>query len=317
MTAKSTKGDEVEDVQEPGSEQAVPKARKKPVRRVRVIEVLEDDDDLDLDEVLATAGLADDEEEEPPRSTKADAADTGDAGEDDEEEAPPVRKRKAVTAEADDDEDRPVRKRKKTATVDDEDEPPVRRRKAVRAPSLAAIRSNGLVIGVTAVLAAALATFAIYEWREEASLQSAKSDRAKVAARVTQFGNVVMSYDLSNISGSASQIRPYLTGDALTDFQNTLTQLQQNAAKTTVSAAFKSKTDSVYVKDVNGRLASAVLIWTLSVSQSGNTQPLQSNLGLTIDLIKDKGTWKIAKYTGISQLNLTGSTASASPSPTK
>ncbi len=308
MTAKTSKNDEVEDVQEPEAEQPVPKPRKKPVRRVRVIEVLEDDDELDLDEVLASADLAEEDEEPPPsRSSKAKrVVEAADEDEDADEDAePPVRPRKKADSAA------PAAKRKAGASArpsEESAEPRARR-------LLAALRSRGAVISLGSVLGAALATFAIYEWREAASLQSAKSDRAAVAARVTQFGDVVMSYDLSNISGSAAQIRPYLTGDALTDFQNTLTQLQQNAAKTTVSAAFKSKTDSVYVKDVNGRLASAVLVWTLSVSQGGNTQPLQSNLGLTIDLIKDKGVWKIAKYTGISQLNLSGSSASASPSP--
>ena len=298
MSEEITVAADVEGVPEPESEVK----RKKPVRRVRVIEVIDEDEELDLDEVLATAGLAKELDEGPDEEPQAE---------------PPARTPKAAKAAKATKAAAVPRAAKTPAPAEAEPKvPEARKSVSIRIPSFAAVRSNGLVVAVVAVLVAGVATFAIYQWRQAAELQSAKSDRAKVAARVTQFGNVVMSYDLSNISGSAAQIKPYLTGDALNDFQNTLTQLQQNAAKTTVSAAFKSKTDNVYVKDVNGRLASAVLVWTLSVSQGGSTQPLQSNLGLTIDLVKDNGVWKIAKYTGIAQLNLSGSTSGASPSPT-
>lgn len=271
--------------------------RKKPVRRVRVIEVIDEDDDgqdLDLDEVLATAGLADEIE--------AEAADD----EDDEVE-------EAVE---------PPKARKKKPAVEAEESPaPKAATKAAPGRSLvAAFGPLRIVVVVAVLLVAALGSWGIVEWRQASDLRSAKSDRQQVSGVVSRFGNVVMNYDLSDIAGSAAKIKPYLTGDALNALQSTVSELQSNAAKTSVAsgAGFRSKTESVYVKDVNGKLASAVLIWTMSVSQGGTTQPVLTNIGLTIDLIKDGGTWKIAKYTATSslgQLNLGGASASASPSP--
>jgi hypothetical protein len=298
VTARTSKGsDTAAEVSEPEETQeesapvvaAASKSRKKPVRRVRVIEVIDDEDDgedLDLDEVLATADLADEAEAE-------------EAEEEEEEPPPPPKARKKPVVE----------------------EPPAE--KAAPPRKLRTALGNLRVLLVVAVvLIAALASWGIFEWRRAADLQSAKSDRAQVTKLVSRFGNVVMAYDLSDIAGSAAKIKPYLTGDALTSLQNTQSELQANAAKTTVAAGagFKSKTDAVYVKDVNGKLASAVLIWTMSVSQGGNTQPVLTNIGLTVDLIKDGGTWKIAKYTATSslaQLNLNGTGATPTPTPTK
>jgi hypothetical protein len=154
------------------------------------------------------------------------------------------------------------------------------------------------------VLVTGSLTATLYFWRQYDRLDSARADRRAVAARATAYGNQMATYSTADIKGSQDRIRAFLTGDALSQFQGSGGAPANTSGK---QIATRSRVDQVLVTDVNGKLATAVVIWHLDMSSSGGQgTTVGSNLGILLDMAKVRGRWMVAHQQPLTS-HLTGS----------
>ncbi|GAA0966520.1 hypothetical protein [Actinocorallia libanotica] len=240
---------------------------RKPVRRVRVIEFL---DDEELDEATVDAVLA-----------EADAAEPAEIAATEKDEA-------AATEKV----ERPERP---GAAGKPEEEPaaaerPSRARRLPALPSGAGGRTTALLTAGVVVLAL-LAGFALFQWRSAAS---AAAEREEIVARVSAFGEVMATYSYEDVESANEKALTYLTGDALAerkkvDLDALREQFQSQKTR------LRSTTYAVYVGSVDGSLASAVLVFDLRGESSALQEPQTIGKShLTLGLIKRDGTWMIS-----------------------
>lgn len=288
MTAKTGK-DVTEDAEAAGEEpEARPAARpaRRKVRRVRVIEVIDDgeDGDDDLSDVLEAL---DEEEAGEPAPVKA-ASKSGPATAEPETETEAEAKVKAED-EAEDEAEEPEEKA--------EAEPvkaKVRPKPAKVAPAPASPRGTSLILTVVAVvLIAGLATATILLWNSRHGLAQQEEARREVTKVVTDYGNVVLSYDRADLKGSIARAQAFLTGDALTKSKQTnVEQLQKSMDEGQFTLT--SKTSQVYVAGADGKFASAVLVFDISVKSPTGTQDVTRNY-LSLSLVFQDGKWRISQ----------------------
>ncbi|SEF88366.1 hypothetical protein SAMN04489712_102376 [Thermomonospora echinospora] len=311
MTAKTgkdvTEDAETTEVAEAAVEESeAPRAESRParkkVRRVRVIEVIDDgEDDDDLSDVLEAL---DQEEPDPPAPGKggpakrvsAEAASAKAAPEpgpaeaeaETEEAAGEIQETAEEEAEAEAAEPKPAKAKPKPAKA----KPKPRRVKAASAP--VPLRDGSLILKVVAVvLVAGLATSTLLLWKSWRTLAQKEDARREVTKMVTDYGNVVLSYDRTDLQGSVARAQSYLTGDALTKSKQTnVAQLQKSMDEGEFTLV--SKTSQVYVASADGRFASAVLVFDISVKSPTGTQDVTRNY-LSLSLVRQDGTWKISQ----------------------
>ena len=241
---------------------------RKPVRRVRVIEILDDEelDEATVDAVLAEADAA------------ADAAEAA-ATEKDEAAATEKVERPGRPGEAGKPEEEPAAA-----------ERPPRARRLPALPSGAGGRTTALLTAGVVVLAL-LAGFALFQWRSAAS---AAAEREEIVARVSAFGEVMATYSYEDVESANEKALTYLTGDALAerkkvDLDALREQFQSQKTR------LRSTTYAVYVGSVDGSLASAVLVFDLRGESSALQEPQTIGKShLTLGLIKRDGTWMIS-----------------------
>lgn len=262
---------------------------RKPVRRVRVIEILDDDLGEDLDEATIDAALA---AADAARSVEDAAAAEAEAG--DLEDAEPT-----------------------ASDLEDADEEPAGEPVPARRPSADKPVPSGASGRVTASLTAAvvalalLAGFALVQWRSAAG---AAEDRKALIARVTAFGDVMATYSYDDVESANKKAMAYLTGDALeerkkVDLAALSEQLKSQKTKLT------SKTYAVYVGSVDGNLATAVLVFDLEGESSALSGPQTiSKSHLTLGLIKRDGEWMISSMVPAGTEGANSSAASTLPS---
>jgi Mce-associated membrane protein len=277
VTAKTGK-DVAEDAEaaaeEPEARPAARPARKK-VRRVRVIEVIDDgeDGDDDLSDVLEAL---DEEEADPPASAGP--------------KAKPAPEPAPAKAESATDEEEPE------AGGKAEPEPAKAKVKPKPKPAAAKAGRSGtpLVLTVVAVvLIAALATVTVLLWSSRHELAQKEDARREVTKVVTDYGNVVLGYDRADLRGSVARAQSFLTGDALTKSKQTdVAQLQKSMDEGQFTLT--SKTSQVYVASADGRFASAVLVFDISVKSPSGTQDVTRNY-LSLSLVFQDGKWKISQ----------------------
>lgn len=241
---------------------------RKPVRRVRVIEILDDEelDEATVDAVLAEADAA------------ADAAEAA-ATEKDEAAATEKVERPERPGEAGKPGEEPAAA-----------ERPSRARRLPALPSGAGGRTTALLTAGVVVLAL-LAGFALFQWRSAAS---AAAEREEIVARVSAFGEVMATYSYEDVESANEKALTYLTGDALAerkkvDLDALREQFQSQKTR------LRSTTYAVYVGSVDGSLASAVLVFDLRGESSALQEPQTIGKShLTLGLIKRDGTWMIS-----------------------
>lgn len=266
MTAKSTKGRPA--AEGPG---------KKKVRRVRVIEVIDDDDDgEDLDEVLDALDKAEALENTDTLDDEAD--DEADAGEDDEAApAKPARK--------------PAAARRPKPSRGPEPEPSRLR---------AVLGSSRTTAALVIVLIAALATVAIWQWRQAARLAAEQDDRRDVAKVAGAYGDSAFDYTAATYKQTIDRNMALLGGDLLATYkQDTVPNLPTVFAKNP-QLVMESTVRKVYVGDVNGRLATAVILVDIKLQTPQGTND-GSNALLRLSLAKDAGGWKVTQQAASGQ----------------
>ncbi|WP_106397829.1 hypothetical protein [Actinocorallia populi] len=299
---------------------------RKPVRRVRVIEILDDEelDEATIDAVLAAADAEEAEEAEEAAEPKAaepgepgESAESGESAEDEKtgeaegdgkKGTPAVVLRKADSADTD------------AADTGDEaaagdaggpggDGEPEKR--TVSKEKAAGGRTTVLLTAGVVVLAL-LAGFALFQWRAAAS---AAAEREEIVARVTAFGDVMATYSFDDIESANEKAMTYLTGDALeerekVDLKALREQLESQKTE------LKSSTYAVYVGSVDGSLASAVLVFDLRGESAALAAPQTiAKSHLTLGLIKRDGKWMISSMVPAGSESASSAGTSVTPVP--
>lgn len=270
----------------------------KKVRRVRVIEVIDDDADEaiddDLDEVL----------EALDESDKAAAGKT-------------AKERRAVDEDDDADQDDADSQDDADAAAKPAPKPRPRKRPEPRTILASSRTTTALVV----VLIAALASLAIWQWRQAARLNAAQAERRAVAKVAGEYGDTAFSYTASTYRTSIDRNLALLGGDLLATYKrDTIPNLPTVFGKNP-QLVMQSKIKKVYVGDVNGSLATAVILVDIKLQTPQGVND-GSNALLRLSLAKDAGGWKITQQAAsgqgddaVSQLP-TLPNASATPSDT-
>lgn len=269
MTAKINK-DVTEDAEETDTGEAAetPKpAAKKKVRRVRVIEVIDDGDDEsddDLSEVLEALDKAD-EDDEPAPAAKA--------------------PKPAATKVEDEPDPEP----------DAEPEPALKAGPPKVAAGRTVLGASPVVAGVVIVLIAALATLSIFLWKSQSDLSAKQDTREEINKRITEYGNAVLTLDRNNLQASIDRMQSFLTGDALAGAKKTdVNTLKPSLDKSGVN--FLSKTRAVYLGSVDGKFASATLVFDWTIQSATGPQTVAGNY-VKLGMVKQGGKWMISKQT--------------------
>ncbi|WP_019629521.1 hypothetical protein [Actinomadura atramentaria] len=243
-----------------GAGKAAPGKRK---RRVRVIEVIEDDDE-DIEDVIARIDAED----------EAEPADEEPAAEE------PAAKPKvaALPKKA-----KPAEPAEPAPAEPEADEPA--RPGALGTPGLIAV----------AVVVVVLAALAVWQWRVAAGKASEADDRADVAKVASAFGDVAANYSASNYQEQIAKAEKLMGGDLLERYKSQTAPGLVNTFKSGQStASLASKSVAVFVGDVNGKLATAVVqVDITATTEQGPTQA-RANL-IRLALAKIDGKWKVTK----------------------
>jgi hypothetical protein len=235
----------------------------KKVRRVRVIEVIDDDADVDLDDDLEEVLEALDESEKTNKTSKTDTADTADTAD------TPARTKPAPKAKP---------------------EPAAKR-------SLASPRTTAALV---IVLIAALASLAIWQWRQAARLDAEQAERRAVAKVAGEYGDTAFSYTATGYRTSIDRNLKLLGGDLLTTYKrDTIPNLPAVFTKNP-QLVMQSKIKKVYVGDVNGTLATAVILVDIRLQTPQGVND-GSNALLRLSLAKDQDGWKITQQAASGQ----------------
>lgn len=197
-----------------------------------------------------------------------------------------------------------------------------------RAPSRvrAALASPRLTATLVVVLVAALATLAIWQWRTAAGLDSEKKARRAVARIAADYGNAVFNYNAAAARDSINKNLALLGGDARTRYEQTTAKNLPGFFAQNPQWTLTSKTKKVFVGEVNGEIATAVILMDVNVqAPSGRTDA--PNTLLRVGLAKIDGSWKITEQrssgqsdqaTGNEQQNqIPGLPTTPAPSPSK
>ncbi|NDU71282.1 hypothetical protein GWI34_01410 [Actinomadura sp. DSM 109109] len=295
MTAKTTKGgsDEVEAVpaeeapeetgpketaaEETAAEESAaketaaarrPAARRK--RRVRVIEVI---DDEDLDDVLEALD-AEDAREEAPAEPAA--------------EAEPVAKPKPKP--------RPTRLEPPEDEVEEEapKKAAARPSRPASLPDRPSALSAGVMQAVVVVVMALLASLTIWQWRSANSLSAEKDEREAVGEVASAYGDVALNYNAQNYQTQMDKAQKLMGGDLLENFKRTTLPSLGETFKSNPELSLTSKTNQVFVGSVDERFATAAVMVDIDVRTKDGSTAAPATL-LRLALAKIDGKWKVTK----------------------
>ncbi|MFI0351952.1 hypothetical protein [Actinomadura sp. 9N407] len=283
VDAVETQDATAEEVETPGEDTAKPVRRK---RRVRVIEVL---DDEDLDEVLDAMDAEDEAEEAgEPKAAKA-------------KSAPPKAAKAAAMAKEDDE----VEEDDVPAPLAAERSRPRIKPAATPAGRAAAVsldKGEGrtfLGMGSTAaivviILIALLATLAIWQWRTASGLSSEADERAAVSKVASEYGDVALNYNASNYQEQMKKAQGLMGGDLLESFKASTLPSLGNTFKQNPELVLTSKTNQVFVGDIDDRFAAATIAVDVSVKTAQGTHDAPATL-IRLAIAKTDGAWKVTK----------------------
>ncbi|ROO89746.1 hypothetical protein EDD29_7453 [Actinocorallia herbida] len=282
---------------------------KKPVRRVRVIEIVDEDDtgaELDEATVRAVLAAADAEEAAEAEAAAGKAAETDDVELDDIEEMEAPEKAEAS---------------EKAEALEKAEEPA--KAPAEKKGSGGDTKASGRLVQILSAAVAVLAVLAavgLFQWRSAAA---ADADRAELVKRIAAFGDVMATFSYADVQAANHKTLSYLTGDARTEREK-LDLAEFGKRLTAQKADLTSKTYAVYVGSVDGMMASAVLVFDLSIEAPALSQSQTiSRSHLTLGLIKVDGTWMISSMvpagsesaTGTAVPGVEGATETPAPVP--
>jgi hypothetical protein len=173
------------------------------------------------------------------------------------------------------------------------------------------------------VLVAALATVAIWQWQQASTLSAQQDERREVAKVAGEYGDSAFSYTASTYRATIDRNLKLLGGDLLETYKrDTIPNLPTVFTKNP-QLVMDSKIKKVYVGDINGTLATAVILVDIKLQTPEGTNG-GSNALLRLSLAKDKDGWKVTQQAAsgqsddaTGQLPTLPNASTPSPSPTK
>ncbi|MEO5876934.1 MAG: hypothetical protein ABIS86_20180 [Streptosporangiaceae bacterium] len=157
-----------------------------------------------------------------------------------------------------------------------------------------------LTLVAAVVILAVLASFGLYKWQ---SSSSDRQERQALIKRVTDYGNSVADFDYRDLQKSVDRSLSFLTGDALAKQRRDLAVSRLQKDWTDKQLKLSSRTQNVYLTELNGNLAGAVLVFDINAesplfgADKTGPQPVLVRSHLTLGLVRIKGVWKVSSLT--------------------
>jgi Mce-associated membrane protein len=157
------------------------------------------------------------------------------------------------------------------------------------------------VAAVLAVLLVLTAAVAGVEWRKASDSSSKESTRHDVEAAAGGFAEALLSYDYTDLIGARDRVVGLATDSFAQQYTAGFSSGLGNQI-TSLQATAKATVRTVYVSDVNGDNAKAVVAVDTEVHSSSSTQ---RHLGQYLDLalVRQGGKWRVDTVTYLGSLD--------------
>lgn len=152
-----------------------------------------------------------------------------------------------------------------------------------------------MAAGLALILAAV--TAAVIERHKNSRLTETASARAAVSRRAAEFSQALLSYDRTNIAAGRDRVLAMSTGDFARTY-STAFNSGLEALITKLQATAKATAREVYVTEASGGEARAIAVVDSKVTSTAGIRDLTGSY-VQMDLVKEKGIWKIRGATAI------------------
>ncbi|RAY15847.1 hypothetical protein DPM19_08770 [Actinomadura craniellae] len=274
-------------------------------KRTRSAELEEDAEPAPAGKRSRSAELEEDAESAPARKRSRGAELEEDAGpaparkrtrgaelEEDAGPAPARKRTRRVEPDADEEEPRPA------GAGDDESVAAFRAAKARKAaaPSrpAALAASPRLTAALVTVLVVVLAVLLAWQWRTAGSLAAEQDERAAVAKVAGEYGNVAFSYTAVDYRQQIARNQRLLGGDLLATYNRSTAPNLGNVFGKNPQLVMSSKIKKVYVGDVIGDLATAVILVDIRLQTPEGANDGADTL-LRLALKRESDGWKVTE----------------------
>ncbi|GAA3203105.1 hypothetical protein [Actinocorallia longicatena] len=154
---------------------------------------------------------------------------------------------------------------------------------------------------ISGALVAALAVLAVlgcWQWR---SLAGERAERAAVERAADRFGTRFLSYDHRDVDAAKNAVTSLITGDFAESYR---TQFEAGVVPSIkqLEARSTARVRSVYVGEINGNLAAAVVIVDSEMHTKAWTKWTTAT-HLDLKLIKQRGHWLVTDMTSAGALD--------------
>jgi Mce-associated membrane protein len=174
-----------------------------------------------------------------------------------------------------------------------------------------------LVVRPVLVLAAALVLVsgvALVEWRQQHDLAAERATRIEVAARSSEFGEALLSYDFHQPQQAKQRVLRLTTGDFARYYTNAFDNGGLGGVITNLQATATATVRAVYVGDVNGNLASSIVVVDSEITSKAGVRKVTGS-HLEANLIRTDGRWLISEVTSIGATDETMTGPDGKPVP--
>ncbi|MFI0354804.1 hypothetical protein [Actinomadura sp. 9N407] len=154
-------------------------------------------------------------------------------------------------------------------------------------------------IGVLA-LAASVATAGL-QWRAADEAAQREADRKAVQERAGQFGQALLSYDHTNLQAARNKVLSLASDDFAKTYDVAFTGGLEGVI-TKLKATATATVRSVYLSQVDGASAKAVVVMDSEVRSSAGTRRVLGSY-LDMRLARQGGGWRITEVTSIGAVN--------------
>lgn len=150
---------------------------------------------------------------------------------------------------------------------------------------------------VTLLVIVGLAVGLAVQWRRASDLSSEASERRAVAATATMLAKALMSYDFHHLDRARAAVLAVSTKEFADKYRDAFAQGLQPLI-TQLKATAKATVRDVYVRDVEGRIARAVVVLDSEVQSTAGLRRLVGSY-LEMELRREGSKWKVNEVTAV------------------
>ncbi|WP_433334181.1 hypothetical protein [Spirillospora sp. CA-294931] len=165
-------------------------------------------------------------------------------------------------------------------------------------PSAASpLQGNPKNMAILAVILIALfASLAVWQWRTAASEASKTSDRESVSKAAAAYGDVSFNYNASNYQAQMTKAQEVMGGDLLESYKTNTVPNMGKMFTENPQINLSSKTNQVFVGNVDGKFATAVISVDINATLKAGQAPVAQPASLIrLALAKIKGKWLVTQ----------------------